>query len=51
MYVFAQYSVHKRSLISLPLRPALLDTVAPPQSLARRWSVSFPEQCPGREQK
>ena len=47
MYVFTDSCVHKRYLISLPLRPALLGTVAPPQSLATRWSASFPEECPG----
>jgi len=35
VYVYTVYSVQKRSLISLPLRPALLDTYAPRQLLAR----------------
>ena len=40
MYVSTHHSVNKRSLISLPLRPALLDTVAPPQSLGQAFVCS-----------
>ena len=50
-YTFTDYWVHKRSLVSLPLRQALLDTVVTPQSLARRWSASFPEEFRGNSQK